>query len=278
MSSQPGTSLADLADGILVINLDARPDRWQKTQAITASIIPASRLQRLSAVSGQALPGFNARPWFRGRKRDRTWAGRAGCVLSHRKAIELAKQQQWKSVLILEDDLELTSQLPDFLTNHLQALKQADWDICYLGFTNPVSPFRKICALGKHTLHEVNGASTTHAYLLRDSTYDWLLRKLPQQATIWSWISQHRAIDRWYYRHLASHFKVYAVSPSLINQDGGFSDITQRKHEVLHTTSVPDKDSAAGLFAMLSLLRQLSWRLAGPKDWLRGQVKRQRGF
>lgn len=269
----------DMIGGVLVVNLDSRPDRWQDLQARTAGFIPADKLHRLPATLGAALPGFGAPPWFRGRKRDRTWAGRAGCTLSHRAAIAHAKSHNWRTVLILEDDIELEPALAEVLAGLPAALRASDWDVCYLGFTDPVPPYRTLGRLpAGHSLCAVSGCSTTHAYLLRDSSFELLLEKLPTAATIWHWISRHRAIDRWYYRNLARYFNVCAVSPALINQQGGFSDITQRLHEKVHTTRVPDARQGALAFRLLGALRRLEYRLAEPRDWLRGRIKQARGF
>ncbi len=269
----------EMVDGVLVVNLDSRPDRWQALQATTAAFIPPDKLHRLPATLGAALPGFGVPPWFRGRKRDKTWAGRAGCTLSHRAAIGHARQQGWRTVLILEDDIELEPALGEVLAALPQALQRADWDVCYLGFTDPVSPYREVAGLpAGHSLCAVSGCSTTHAYLLRNSVYDLLLAKLPAVDTIWPWISRHRAIDRWYYRNLARYFDVCAVSPAVINQQGGFSDITQREHEKVHTTRVPEVRHGAVGFRVWGMLRWLGYRLAEPRDWLRGLVKKLRGF
>lgn len=269
----------ELIDGVLVVNLDTRPDRWQDVQARTAGFIPADKLHRLPAALGASLPGFGAPPWFRGRKRDRTWAGRAGCALSHRMAIAHAREQGWHTVLILEDDIELEPALVEVLATLPAASRSSDWDVCYLGFTDPVAPYHTLAALpGGRSLCAVYGCSTTHAYLLRESCYDLLLQKLPASENIWSWISCHRAIDRWYYRNLSRYFKVCAVSPAIINQQGGFSDITQREHEKIHTTHVPEARHGALAYRLWRSLRWLQYRLAEPRDWLRGRIKRVRGF
>ena len=269
----------DMVDGVLVVNLDSRPDRWQDLLARAAGVIPADKLHRLPATLGAALPDFGVPPWFRGRKRDRTWAGRAGCTLSHRAAIAHAREQGWRTVLILEDDIELEPGLVDVLAALPQALQRIDWDVCYLGFTDPVPPYREIGKLSAgRSLCAVSGCSTTHAYLLRESVYDLLLEKLPTVQNIWSWISRHRAIDRWYYRNLTRYFDVCAVSPAIINQQGGFSDITQREHEKVHTTQVPEVRQGALAFRLWGALRWLQYRIAEPRDWLRGRIKQLRGF
>lgn len=279
MSGLQRNALWDMVDGVLVINLDNRPDRWQDVQKRTAAFIPAHKLHRLSATLGAELPGFGVPPWFRGRKRDKTWAGRAGCTLSHRAAIEHARQQGWRTVLILEDDIELEPALTNVLAGLPAALLANEWDVCYLGFTNPVSPYRTLTDLpAGHSLCAVSGCSTTHAYLLKHSAYGKLLEKLPTVESIWPWISRHRAIDRWYYRNLASYFKVCAVTPALINQQCVFSDITQRLHEKVHTTRVPEYQRGALGFRWLGAWRWLGYRLAEPRDWLRGVIKQLRGF
>ena len=269
----------DMIDGVLVVNLDSRPDRWQDVQMRTAGFIPAHKLHRLPATLGAALPGFGVPPWFRGRKRDKTWAGRAGCALSHRAAIACARQQGWRTVLILEDDIELEPALAAVAAELPQALKDSDWDVCYLGFTDPVSPYRTLAALpAGHRLCAVAGCNTAHAYVLKESTFDWLLQRLPREGDVWSWISRHRAIDRWYYRNLARRFKVCAVSPSIINQQVGFSDITQRRTSRVHATRVPDPRYGALAYWLLGKLRWARYRLAEPRDGLRGLIKQLRGF
>ena len=269
----------EMIDGVLVVNLDSRPDRWAQVQALTSALIPPDKLQRMPATAGINLPGYGGRPWFRGRKRDKTWAGRAGCTLSHRAAIAHAKQQGWRTLLILEDDIELSPALPTVLAPLTQALTNQNWDVCYLGYTDPVAPYRTLAELAEgHTLCQVSGCSTTHAYLLQNTTFDWLLARLPQPEHIWAWISVHRAIDRWYYRNLARRFNVLAVSPAIVNQQGGFSDITQRPHEKVHTTQVPEGRSSPQAFVLWGMWRWLGFRLAEPRDWLRGKIKRTGGF
>lgn len=269
----------EMIDGVLVVNLDSRPDRWQDVQARMADFIPEHKLHRLSATLGAALPGYGVAPWFRGRKRDKTWAGRAGCALSHRAAIFHARQQGWRTVLILEDDIEFEPTLVEVLAALPTALQAADWQACYLGFTDPVSPYRTLAELpAGHSLCAVTGCNTAHAYVLKEGTFDWLLQRLPREDDIWYWISRHRAIDRWYYRNLARRFRVCAVSPAVINQQVGFSDITQRQTSRVHSTRVPDTHYGLLTYWMLGKVRWLSYRLAEPRDWLRGRIKQLRGF
>jgi GR25 family glycosyltransferase involved in LPS biosynthesis len=271
--------LEQLVDGILAINLDDRPDRWQAFLEEVAPHFDASHIRRLSAVKGIGLDGFGQPPFFRGRHRDKTWAGRAGCALSHREAIAHAAQMGWRSVLILEDDIQFTDRFATIEADLTKALDQQPWDICYLGFTDPIGPFRKVADLAPtHSLYRIYGCNTCHAYLIRDTAYDWLLKQLPTRENIWDWLTRYRAIDRWYARRLTRQFKVLAASPSLINQRPGISDITGRDLASGHITEVLPGISSAMPFGIASGLRRLAFGVSGRYDALRGFIKRRKGF
>ena len=269
-----------LAQGILVINLDDRPDRWQSLLREAGRHIDERHLERLSAIRGTTLNGYGRPPLFQGRRRDRTWAGRAGCALSHREAIALAARRRWKSVLILEDDVAFAADFDAQTVRLASALRNVHWDICYLGFTDPIGPFRQLSALSPPgALYQLYGCNTTHAYIVREAAYAKLLELLPTHETIWPWLTRNRAIDRWYARTLSRHFTVVAVSPSIINQDGSLSDITGRARDNAYQTAIPSPHTATGLpYEFARILRRLHFSLSGSYDALRGQIKRLRGF
>ncbi len=281
VATEPGERRAfALAEGILVINLDERPDRWQSLLHEAGDHIDERRLERLAAIRGTELHGYGRPPLFRGRQRDRTWAGRAGCALSHREAIALAARRGWRSVLILEDDVAFAADFDTQVAKLASALRDVRWDICYLGFTDPIGPFRQLSALAPPSaLYQLYGCNTTHAYIVRDTAYAKLLELLPTRETIWHWLTRNRAIDRWYARTLSRHFNVVAVSPSIINQDDGVSDITGRANDNDYQTAIQSSHTAAGLpYEFARTLRRLHFSLSGAYDALRGQIKRLRGF
>ena len=53
-----------LADGVLVINLDQRPERLERFAAMAALTRVLDGWQRIPAVNGVELPGYGQRPWF----------------------------------------------------------------------------------------------------------------------------------------------------------------------------------------------------------------------
>ena len=267
---------------MVLINLDSRPDRLARFREQAAAVPALTGWQRLSAVPGTALPGYGRLPWFRGRPRNRVWAGRAGCVLSHRRAIELARAQGWRSVLILEDDVEFGPELEGVLRS--PTLADIDWDLCYLGYSRCLRPLRRLGGIDAATeLYAVQGAYTTHACLIRASLYDWLLQRLPTEHDIWPWLARHRAIDRWYARHLAARFRVAAVSPTRVGQFSDFSDIGQRAPGPDRDTHLQGRLEPRGAVGPLAFrlglgLRRLQFAGAGAWDGVRAGLKRVRGF
>lgn len=268
-----------IADGTIVINLDHRQDRWEQFERTIKPRLGSIPVHRLSAVNGVEIPGYGAPPFFQGKTRDRTWAGRAGCVLSHRAALETAVQQRWTSVLILEDDIELQDSFPDLLMRLRETLAGVDWDVCYLGFSDPVGPYQKVCDLGdRNELFRIFGCSLTHAYLVRDRAYAFLLDQLPDERTIWRWLTRHRAIDRWYARELSTELRVLAVTPSVVLQGIDYSDITGRTGEEKQRTSLPDNAASSKFTTSARWWRKLRNMLEGIYDAARGWLKSRRGF
>lgn len=277
MTAPAASSFWQRIDGAFVINLDARADRWAQFQIAARDIIPAEKLHRFSACLGRELPGFGQRPWFQGGKRDKTWAGRAGCLLSHRRALLKARELGWRTTLLLEDDAAFA---PDFncLADSLAAaLREHDWEVCYLGFTEPWSPGRQLTKLdGQHSLNQIHGATTTHAYLVRESARDWILARLPDESRVWPWLATHRAIDRWYQRRIGLEFRVVCVTPSVVNQNDSTSDIVATATAVSSAAIAPASGNAA--YYLGHAVRRVSVRLSLAGDVLRGWTRRLSGF
>ncbi len=132
-------------DCIYVINLDARFERWQRTEALCArySLTP----NRVGAVNGWAIPQEEqerlALPYP-----CRLGGGQLGCLLSHLSILKDAWQRNFDLIWVLEDDVEFIEdprQLPELLAQLSQS--DPDWDILYTdtdfrnkrrGYTRPL--------------------------------------------------------------------------------------------------------------------------------------------
>jgi len=137
----------EFVDKVVYINLDRREDRRQiMKEFFEKGQIPEEKIYRFSAIKDPI--GF------------------IGCAKSHIGVLKLAKQNKWKSVLILEDDLEWI----DFANtyNKLEDLiKIETWDVCMLTglyfITNP--PYIKF-------------AFYTNAYIVKEYYYDTLIQNM----------------------------------------------------------------------------------------------------
>ena len=269
--------------GVCVINLDARTDRWETFRRELLPQFEGLQVDRISATLGTQISGYGRAPYFRGKKRDRTWAARGGCTLSHRDAMLYAKAKGWSHLLILEDDITIEVALTQAFLYALQnVLQSTHFDVCYLGFTDPVPPFRHLVDVDSgHALHQVFGCNTAHAYLLSASAIDHILSLLPSPPEIWPWIARHRAIDRFYYHNLSPELTITALSPSLIIQRPCFSDIVGKdvvSCAETHQTIIESRHPDSQTFGALMRSQTAAFKRSACLDHLRALWKKLRGF
>jgi GR25 family glycosyltransferase involved in LPS biosynthesis len=220
---------------VYVINLEVRTDRRKafKEQEVLWQETFGCQPSRWIAVHGIALSGYGKGPWFRTRiteRRKRSWAGKAGCILSHRAVIQDARRAGAETALIVEDDALLTREAAQLwkktISGWIGQLPE-DWAAVYLSSCTPQQPVQVAARTDEIRLLEVAGASNTVAYLLNGRVFAALLAELPEQQSIWPWVARHKAIDRWYSRNLNRFGRVYICSPSIVLQEQTSpSDIT----------------------------------------------------
>lgn len=222
------SSFWEKIDSVYVVNLDRRPDRWEAF--LRDAPVPREKLHRVSAVSGIDLPGYDCAPWFTERtgERARSWAGAAGCLLSHRKVLELAIARNDGLFVVLEDDA-LFTEAPE--AEQLLARWALDDRACkgmtYLGFHKIPFSGRRRAREGGTTLWELPGVLTTHAYMLHADVARLILREWPDATNVWEWLARYRAIDTWYREYLTARtgIRVYGVLPCWVVQRPSFSDL-----------------------------------------------------
>jgi len=115
---------AEWFEDVVVVNLDRRPDRWERVQAMVAAMDwPLKPLRRARAVDGRKV----GKPsWWR------AGAGAWGCLQSHIQIIEQASMDGLRSVLILEDDVTFCDDFSTRLAPFLDRVPD-DWHQIYLG-------------------------------------------------------------------------------------------------------------------------------------------------
>lgn len=140
----------------ICINLDRRPERWQRVQARFAEH-GIEGVRRFAAVDGDDVP--LPEYW-------RHTAGAYGCLRSHLEVVEEARRIGAPSVLIFEDDVVFHAGLQQKFAAGMRELPD-DWDMLYFGALHkdePVSFSEHLCRLTR--------SNSTYAYALRNTVYD----------------------------------------------------------------------------------------------------------
>ena len=149
----------NMIDGIVYINLEKREDR-QKLILEELNKIEVD-MDKVNKVSGVYTPKN----------------GHKGCVQSHILALNMAKMNKWKQVLIFEDDMELNvtpDEFNDKIDMALDYLNESkspnEWDVIMLatGWTEKIDTDNK-------DIVRIKSATTSSGYIVAEKYYDTLL-------------------------------------------------------------------------------------------------------
>lgn len=229
-------------DAVCVVNLDHRTDRWEKINDYLSQHLPANKIHRISAVYGRELPGYRTHVLFRNTTEEeaRFWAGRGGCLLSHRKIMRLAQERGWKRTLILEDDAKFLDPLEGDIAELLARVieQQPVCDLMYLGMTpyygKGVLLDRQLTSRGEVCVGRVMGPLCTHCYIVHKRAIPDILACLPNEESVWDWLAYHLSWDSWLaneYGRTRRHV-IYGTYPNLCVQAEFYSDIEH--HMIKH--------------------------------------------
>ena len=188
----------DHFDQAFCINLDKRTDRWKASTKQFDKI--GIDVERVSAVDGFQEPAASIRP------------GEVGCLKSHLKVFEMARERGLKSFLMLEDDVEFAE---DFNNKFNQLEPQIpNFAMLYFG-SNPHSGSRHEIA---PNLNRITYTFAAHCIIFKESCYDDIISALKGPLL--------QAADVVYGRHQVLH-PAYCIKPHLAWQRKDFSDINQ---------------------------------------------------
>jgi GR25 family glycosyltransferase involved in LPS biosynthesis len=199
------TCLEDIKH-IFYINLEHRVDRRQHVES------------ELTKIGLQCFTRFNA---------IKMENGALGCSMSHLKCLQMAKENGWPHVLIVEDDIlfldkdVFIKQINNFFKNHIN-----DWDTLLISGNN-IPPYERL----DDTCVKVTTCQTTTGYLVKSHYYDKLIQNIkmgivyltrrPQQDHLYAidkfWFTLQRA-DNW-----------LLLTPLTVVQREDYSDIQKRK-------------------------------------------------
>jgi glycosyl transferase family 25 len=190
-------------DHAFYINLENRPDRKEHVEKQLKNIgISATRFNAVKLTNGAV-----------------------GCSMSHLKCLEIARQNNWDHVMIVEDDILFLNpnlfknQLNKFLKNH------KNFDVLLIAGNN-VPPYQKI----DDSCIKVYRCQTTTGYIVQSHYYDKLINNIkegikhlitnPEQHVLY-------AIDKYWF-HLQEKDNWFLITPLTVTQKEGYSDIEKR--------------------------------------------------
>ena len=185
------------------INLDSRPDRKQYMEEHLKTVgIHAERFKAVKLTNG-AL----------------------GCSMSHLKLLELAKSNNWDSILIMEDDIQFLN--PDIFTKQLNHFLHVhkEFDVLLIAGNN-VPPFTNI----DETCVKVTRCQTTTGYLVKNHYFDTLIQNFREGIKNLMWTPEKHvlyAIDKYWFR-LQERDTWYLIIPLTVTQREDYSDIEKR--------------------------------------------------
>lgn len=198
-----------------VINLDSRPDRWEKIQKSFARSAPWLRVTRLSAVDGRSAPPpqgdvtkkwstkhlASLFPWYKAMTVKMS-PGERGCCGSHVKAWHLCAKSN-KPLLVIEDDAVALKQFSETLST---AVKEAPKGTGMIFLSSKDRGTRK--RIGK-ALMEPFFIWTTVGYLVYPATARQLLKMRPLDMPVDNFLGWHIK---------EGTVKAYSVTPAAVRQ------------------------------------------------------------
>jgi glycosyl transferase family 25 len=187
----------DKIEQIVYINLDHRTDRRESIEQ-TLSFLPSNKIQRFSAI--------------------REEKGSIGCTKSHIAVLEMAIQEKWKNIFIVEDDMVWFNNFTDKLSLLTRKLEES-YDVIVLAGGTP--------SYNSQTL-KLYKCHCTGAYIVHCNYYETLLRNFKEglaklEQTYGK--TESNNIDM-YWQRLQEKDNWFLIQ--MLYNPPGFSDIKQR--------------------------------------------------
>ena len=202
MSKESHTDINAVFSRQVCINLDRRPERWQKMQR-KFERHGIHSVRRFSAVDGENT------------KIPADWShtpGAFGCLLSHLQIVGEARRLSLPNILIFEDDTVFDQDFANKFRRGIQQLP-SDWDMLFFGALHKDEPVR----ISEH-ISRITKANSTYAYVVRDTVFDEFI-ELNRAATNVLDINSFR---------LQARFNCYCFTPNLAWVEAGHSDAQKR--------------------------------------------------
>jgi hypothetical protein len=201
-------------DKIYIINLEHRTDRKESVikQLEKEGITNYEFINAVNGTDSTILKKFNK---IRKNGSKIGTPGHLGCLLSHKKVLLKAKEDNVKQFMILEDDVIFK----DGFMDRLNDVFLPDWECIYL--SAPLEE-KKLFFNGwaKHSKY-----CTTHAMIIKASIIDYLLDLLKDCDDY---------IDRIYSHTLQKHKKTYLLDDIVLTSDANDTNTSRKNKKFLY--------------------------------------------
>ena len=193
---------------IFVINLPRRKDRLSKvySQFVNSGL----NVEVWPAVDGKHL----SIPEDSTKKYEYNAHGILGCMTSHYNLIKYAKENDLKSIFVLEDDIILS----DNFIEYYKMIPGLDFDMLYFGGHFDVID-KDIIKTNIENIYKCNQVAGTYAYVIKNTVYDYVLKNCN-----YNW-----GIDQFYGDVVQKKFNCLIFIPTVVDHIDGFSDIAGRE-------------------------------------------------
>lgn len=155
-------------DKIYCINLDRRKDKWYRVKKEFQK--NSINVERWSAIDGESLvdiSNFEKNQNLLSKRGELENKYSLACLMSHLSVIKDAKINNYKKILIFEDDVILS----DNFSNKIEMIQNVNWKLFYLGASQFI--WNGISIEGE--FYRCNQTLGTFAYAVDNSIYDDLI-------------------------------------------------------------------------------------------------------
>jgi glycosyl transferase family 25 len=152
--------------------------------------------------------------------------GSVGCELSHLAVLKLAKERNYKNVLILEDDFQFLVQKEKFEKELAQFFNsQINYDVCFLAYNIQQSEDVPEYPFIKRAIE----SQTSSAYIINNHYYDKLINLFEKNVKLLENTNHHwlYAVDQ-VWKPLQKTDQWYYFTERIGKQRDGYSDNTER--------------------------------------------------
>lgn len=206
--------LTDYFDKTYCINLDRRPDRWEK--CVDEFKKHDLMVERFSAKDGKGL--YLPYPF----------GSELGGSISHLNVIKKAKELNLENVLVLEDDVEFVPDLNTKLES-IMTLLPTNWDMIYFG-GNHIGGFSQV----NEFFFKLNRSYAIQCYAVNSKFFDEIISYLgvrindilSGKITLLTSVPTSVAAD-YFIADLHNTSNTYVIRPHLCWQKEDFSDIQE---------------------------------------------------